>query len=102
MLFFVEDRKMNRMFGTYQLREAAGFYWLVNMEQSGKDWLSPLRLNETGVLLLEHLAAGESEDALADFLADYYELPAEEAGADVRNFLKELNVHGITFPKTES
>jgi hypothetical protein len=89
------------MYGTYQLREAAGFYWLVNMEQSGKDWQVPLRLNETGVMLLEHLAAGETEDALAEYLAGYYELPVEQARADVQSFLKELAAKGMKFPKTE-
>jgi hypothetical protein len=98
MLFFVGGRRMNQMFGTWQLREAAGFYWLLDMAQSGKDWRKPLRLNETGVLLLTHLAAGESEDALTELLMERYGLPREEAGADVQGFRKELEVHGITFP----
>jgi hypothetical protein len=86
---------MNQMFGSYQLREAAGFYWLINMNQSGKDWQQPMRLNETGVLLLNGLAEGIPQEKLAQKLIERYELPPEEAEKDVREFSARLKNLGI-------
>ncbi|MCI7131274.1 MAG: PqqD family protein [Lachnospiraceae bacterium] len=88
---------MNRMFGDYQLREAAGYYWLIDMRQSGKEWRQPLRLNETGALLLVGFYEGRTPEELAGELAEHYELPPEEMKADVDAFLAQLATNGMTF-----
>ena len=36
---------MNEMLGNYQLRETAGTFWLIDMAQSGEDFVVPLQLN---------------------------------------------------------
>lgn len=92
------SRRMNQMLGDYQLREAAGFYWLIDMKQSGKEWHRPLRLNETGALLFTGLSQGHSPEELAGELAAKYELTQEEMQADVNAFLSQLAANGITFP----
>ena len=88
---------MNQMFGDYQLRKAAGSYWLIDMRQSGKDWRQPLRLNETGVQLLEGFYEGRTPDELADDLAERYELSPEEVREDVHAFLAQLAANGVIF-----
>lgn len=88
---------MNRMYGNYQLREAAGFYWLIDMSQSGRAWKQPLRLNETGALLLEGFYEGRTPEELVCMLAECYELPPEELREDVQAFLAQLRASGITF-----
>ena len=49
---------MNEMLGNYQLREAAGTFWLIDMAQSGEDFVVPLQLNETGAALAGALYRG--------------------------------------------
>lgn len=88
---------MNRMFGDYQLREAGGFYWLINMSQSGKEYMQPLRLNETGAMLLTGYYEGRTAGELACELSERYELPVEEMKKDVDAFLVQLAANGISF-----
>ena len=88
---------MGRMFGDYQLREAGGFYWLIDMRQSGKTWKQPLRLNETGAFLLQGVYEGNTREELAAALAAHYEMAAEELQEDVDAFLAQLDMHQITF-----
>ena len=97
MLFVCIGRIMNRMFGDYQLREAAGFYWLIDMKQSGKEWKQPLRLNETGAFLLQGVYEGRTPEELADELSERYELPTEEMQKDVHAFLAQLSENGVIF-----
>ena len=88
---------MNQMFGDYQLREAAGCYWLIDMSQSGRTWQQPLRLNETGAFLLQGVYEGKTREKLAAALAAHYEMDAEELQEDVDAFLAQLKAHQITF-----
>lgn len=88
---------MNRMLGDYQLREAAGFYWLIDMKQSGGTWRQPLRLNETGALLVQGVFDGKTPEELTEGLAESYELSSEEMRGDVDAFLAQLDANGITF-----
>lgn len=94
--FFVGE-VMNRVFGDYQLREAAGCYWLIDMRQSGKTWKQPLRLNETGAFLLQGVYEGKTREELAAALAAHYEMSAEELQEDVDLFLAQLAAHQVTF-----
>lgn len=86
---------MNRMYGNYQLREAAGSYWLIDMTQNGKIWKKPLQLNETGAVLLQGFFKGRTPEALAGELAKEYELPVETMRADVTEFFSQLSANGI-------
>lgn len=92
-----KDRIMDQMFGDYQLREAAGCYWLIDMRQSGRTWKQPLRLNETGAFLLQGVYEGNTREELAAALAAHYEMAAEELQEDVDAFLAQLDMHQITF-----
>lgn len=94
---FLAGRMMNQMFGDYQLREAAGSYWLIDMKQAGKEWRQPLRLNETGALLLKGVYEGRTPEKLAEELAACYGLPLEEMKEDVDAFLAQLDANGIDF-----
>ena len=88
---------MNRMLGDYQLRKAAGFYWLIDMKQSGEAYRQPLRLNETGALLLSGRYEGKTAKELACELSERYELPVEEMKKDVDAFFVQLAANGISF-----
>ena len=74
----------------YQLRHAAGLYWLLDMEQSGTSYVSPLPLNEGGAYIWQMLVSGMSEDAVCGQLCEKYGVPPEEAQRDVHDFIVQL------------
>lgn len=44
----------------YQLRCAAGKYWLLDMEQDGETYRPPLMLNESGAYIFRQYMAGNT------------------------------------------
>ena len=87
---------MNQMFGNYQLREAAGAWWLIDMAQSGEDFVVPLRLNETGAALFRVLYEGFDEEELEGLAAEYG-IEVEELREGAAAFAAQLAANGIRF-----
>lgn len=81
--------------GRYQLRRAAGNFWLLDMEQSGRKGLNPLPLNESGALIWQRLQEGDDPGQAAQLLAQEYGLEPDEAAEDVRQFIYQLKRQGI-------
>ncbi len=79
----------------WQLRHAAGSYWLLDMKQGPENWRPPLSLNRAGAELWELLEQGIEEEAAADMLCSRYRLDRESALKDVRDFLTGLETQGI-------
>lgn len=79
----------------WQLRHAAGTYWLLDMEQRAGSRKTPLSLNEAGAELWELLSDGVEEEAAADVLCDRYQLDQESALRDVKDFIVGLETQGI-------
>ncbi len=82
-------------FSRYQLRYAAGLYWLLDMEQEGNGYRRPLPLNETGADIWRALAEEGETDAAAEMLCKKYGIGKDEAGEDVRRFCRQLEAEGI-------
>lgn len=80
-------------FGDYQLRYAAGMYWLLNTKQQGLNYIRPLSLNECGAYLWRKLAGGSDKTEIVNKLCEEYGLEREEALSDVEDFLKQLNAY---------
>ena len=79
----------------YQLRRAAGKFWLLDMEQEMGKYRAPIAMNETGAMILQGFwETGKEEDA-AKALSETYEIDLEEALADVREFLQQLQAQGV-------
>ena len=76
--------------GRYQLRHAAGLYWLIDMEQPGGTYISPVPLNDTGARLWRMLESGASPAEICRRLCAEYEIPVEQARGDVRDFIELL------------
>lgn len=74
----------------YQLRHAAGLYWLLDMEQTGALYTDPIPLNEVGARLWELLASGKSASEVCEWLCETYELSSEQAQQDVQEFIEQL------------
>lgn len=79
----------------YQLRFAAGAYWLLDMTQEGAAYRKPLMLNETAAQIWKRYAAGESEESIAGWLEQEYAIEKTDAERDVRDFLHRLGQTGI-------
>ena len=81
----------------YQLRYSAGLYWLLDMEQSGEAYVSPLPLNEEGALIWSMLADGMTENAVCKRLCEKYEVSPEQAYIDVHEFIVQLKSKNVDF-----
>ena len=79
----------------YQLREAAGEYWLINMEQKGLPFEKPLMLNQCGALIWKEYSAGKAMGEIVEMLRQFYGIEPAEAEADVKDFIGQLNGQGI-------
>lgn len=79
----------------YQLRHAAGKYWLLDMQQPDRGYNAPVAVNDSGAMILEiYLKTGDME-AAAQKLREEYEIEKDEALADVKDFLEQLRRQGV-------
>jgi hypothetical protein len=79
----------------YQLRYAAGTYWLIDMDQTGIQYKKPIPMNESGAFIWKAvLAGGEGEQIIREF-CDRFSVDRAEAGRDVDAFLSQLSLLGI-------
>lgn len=83
----------------YQLRHAAGVYWLLDMEQTGGEYRKPVAMNECGACIWQNYAESMSEYEIACMLHEQYGISVEEAYADVKLFLRQLEEQGISCEK---
>lgn len=81
----------------YQLRYAAGLYWLLDMEQSGAPYISPVPLNEGGAKIWSLIESGTSKAEICEQLSGMYEIPLDQAQKDVHDFIEQLRSKHIDF-----
>lgn len=79
----------------WQLRHAAGSYWLLDMMQGLENRKPPLSLNQVGAEIWRSLQQGMKEEAVAEQMSSRYQIDRESALADVRGFLAGLEAQGI-------
>ncbi|MCM1056208.1 MAG: PqqD family protein [Firmicutes bacterium] len=83
----------------WQLRHAAGTYWLLDMMQEPGSRRPPLSLNQVGAEIWGFLQQGMQEEAAAEQLSSRYQIHRETALADVRGFLAGLEAQGVVIGK---
>lgn len=86
-----EDRRQKR----YQLRKAAGKYWLLDMEQTLDAYKQPIPFNEVGARIWELLSENYSIEGIVEILSKEYEATKAEIQPDVEDFLDQLKQKGI-------
>lgn len=79
----------------WQLRHAAGCYWLLDMRQGLENRKPPLSLNQVGAEIWDFLQQGLEEEAVAEQMSSRYQIDKESALADVRGFLAGLEAQGV-------
>lgn len=97
MLNDCSQSKGDKIEQKYQLRYAAGLYWLLDMQQSGDSYIHPVPLNEGGAQLWKLFARGMSEAEVCKWLSEAYDLPPEQAQEDVRDFIAQLKTQKVDF-----
>lgn len=83
-------KRDGKMIKAYQLRKAAGTYWLIDMNQEGPAYTKPVPLNESGAYIWQMLEKGKQIEQIAESFAKEYEIAYEEAITDIRQFLRQL------------
>lgn len=79
----------------YQLRYAAGQYWLLDMKQKGVPYRSPLSVNEAGALIWNRLLEGWTLEMISDELSREYSISTDEVRTDVLQFIEQLTAYGV-------
>ncbi|MCM1044465.1 MAG: PqqD family protein [Candidatus Gastranaerophilales bacterium] len=80
---------------SYQLRYAAGLYWLLDMKQSGVPYRRPLAVNEVGADIWRLLEQGVEAEQIAERLAAEYQVSRETVREDIAQFRQRLEQAGI-------
>ena len=79
----------------YQLRQAAGEYWLIRMDQQRSVYEKPIMLNEVGAMIWQQYMQGQTEKEIAASLQETYGIDDQEAYQDVQQFIRQLREQGI-------
>ncbi len=79
----------------YQLRKAAGLYWLLDMDQGGAGRQDPVALNDSGAYIWEQFNDLGSEEAVAEKLSAEFGISVEEGLEDIGQFFRQLEKQGI-------
>ena len=79
----------------YQLRQAAGEYWLIRMDQQRFVYEKPIMLNEVGAMIWKQHMQGHTEKEIAALLQQTYGIDDQEAYQDVQQFIRQLREQGI-------
>ena len=78
----------------YQLRYAAGQYWLLDMEQPGVPYKKPLSMNEVGADIFHMMTEGLDREQIVETLCREYQMPRSVILPDVEEFQTKLMEYG--------
>lgn len=79
----------------FVLREVAGQNIVIATGEASKDFNGMIKLNETGRVIWDSLAAGKSNQEIADDLTSSYNVAPEKALADVEKFVDQAAARGF-------
>ena len=80
----------------YQLRYAAGEYWILDMEQEGVPYKNPLSVNEIGAAIWKMMEQGMGQEEIANSLCLEYSAEREIVLEDIGKFQKMLQEFGLS------
>ncbi|MCR4841885.1 MAG: PqqD family protein [Eubacterium sp.] len=79
------------MFEGYTVREAAGCFWIVHVEQSDDVYEAPVSVNETAARAFVLLKECGSVDAAAEVMASEYGVDKAVIEEDINSFISGMN-----------
>lgn len=80
----------------FQLRHAAGLYWLLDMEQDAGSYKKPLAMNEMGAEIFKLMQEGKTNLQIAEILMGRYSSKPEDVLSDIVGFELQLKSFGYT------
>ncbi len=83
------------MLERYQLRYAAGQYWLLDMEQAGVSYKRPMSMNAVGAEIWKMLKKGWSIEQISEVFIKEYQVDKEDIREDIIQFQKQLTAYGV-------
>lgn len=87
---------MEKQYGnSYQVRKAAGLYWILKMDQVGQSYVEPLPVNQVGADIFGLLQEGNTSRKIAKELSLKYGAPEDVIEEDVLAFLEQLKERGF-------
>ncbi len=88
-------KKSERINDRYQLRYAAGIYWLLDMKQNSVFYKKPFAMNEFGLEIWRSLSQGLSEEEIAEKLSAECRVDKKIVLEDIAEFREKLEKNGI-------
>lgn len=79
----------------YQIRYAAGMWWLIDVNQNGFDYKSPQSLNDTGMYIYIRLSEGKSVSRIAEDMNKDFGISVVDAIKDIKEFIGIMDEKGI-------
>ncbi len=79
----------------YQLRYAAGTYWLSDTNPKGRVIPRPLELNETAAEIWKMLENGKNTKEIAEFFCEGNKEQEKEIQNDIEQFIEQLRQNKI-------
>lgn len=79
----------------YQLRHAAGMYWLLDTWQEGVPYKKPLSMNEIGADIWKMMIQGLNKEQIVMSLCREYQVMRETVLQDVEQFQAQLLEYGV-------
>lgn len=79
----------------YQLRYAAGQYWLLDTWQEGVPYRRPFTMNAVGADIWRMMEQGYSREQIVDVLSQEYQTSREVVEQDLEQFQAQLAKFGI-------
>ncbi len=83
------------MTGEYQLRYAAGKYWLLDMKQESATYNRPICMNCVGADIWKLLSEGFTKEEIVASIQKKYEIEYSIAYTDCVTFLEQLMEQGV-------
>jgi len=77
------------------LREVAGEHLLVPIRHQVADMRAIFALNRVGLFIWERLDGAKGLDRILDEMLGRFDVPADEASADLRSFVERLSGAGL-------
>lgn len=79
----------------FVLREVAGQVMVIATGEASKDFHGMIKLNGTGKIIWEGLQENLSEEEIVSRLQNMYQVEREQAAADTRAFLNQMEEMGF-------
>lgn len=83
------------MLERYQLRYAAGQYWLLDMEQDGVPYKQPMCMNVVGAEIWKMMKKDWSIEQMIEVFNKEYQVEKGEIREDIIQFQKQLAAFGV-------